>query len=317
MSQSLPEEHQQRLEWVVRTVELVPAAPPSESAAVREGLAGEVTLRLAMRQDGTLELRARPPYPLPEGLELQRDTTQGPQLHAHNPALARRLWANDEVRRRLEALCDAAPQARISEGALLVELPAELKEEPLRAVLRAALRATTALSASSEELSLAAERKRELVRRTAVPGQLEGGRRFIKLLPEERPQETPPLAELLEERLIFEVHRMFRHGASETEALVHIRQTLPGYFESRRLLQRASRTSSAMQARKLLTLLATVLYGSAVMSTLINSHLGLKLFGAVPRVLFIGSTVGVTYLVWWGTGKLLARRAAQKQITGR
>lgn len=179
-----PDKHLQRLALACHAVELVPSEPEPPQAHLRTGRAGEVPLSLSARKNGVLEVRAESPFPLPEGLEALRNPQGEVQLQSLNPAAARRLSARDDVRTRLKALFEAAPEARVSQDAVHLEIAAEATEEQLRRALRAGLRAALVLGQASQELAQEAEHNRSLSLSHLTLAQKAGGRRFIKLLPE-------------------------------------------------------------------------------------------------------------------------------------
>ncbi len=292
---AVPEQHMRRLDLAVRAVELVPAVPEAAHGPLRAGLAGEVPLCLCLRQDGALEVRAEAPLPLPEGLELHWDERKHPHLHARNPAAARRLWSRPEVRKRLETLFELAPQAWVSTGAVQVVLAPETSDERIQATLRAALRATTALTQASQELEREAEQNRASARRELPPEALEGGRRFIQLLPGGR-EEAPLLAR--DEALVSEAVHRFEQGEPERVVQAYLARTVTDQEHAWRLLLRARRAHDDRHRTKGLVhlLLSPVLMGACLfllvrLTSLQSSILTAACLG-IPFVLCLGIYLG-------------------------
>jgi hypothetical protein len=305
------EEHLRRLTLAARAAELATTSPQPDTSPIREGTAGEVPLRLFLCEDGTLEVRAMTPQPLPEGFEARRDATEGPRVQAVNPATARRLWAHPEVRRRLEALFEAAPRARIFENAVRLELAPEVKDEQIQGALRAALRAASTLAQASEELTRAADQNRELVRSTASPELLEGGRRFIKLLPEKR-----RLDKHQRTRVLLTAEQMFLRGELHLRVRDYLSKETSTPEEAEELFLAAIRNSEAgVLKRKLVTLLIVIpILGLSVW--------GLARYGFFTGrrdtrlFVFITSLVAVTYAVWKLVGRFFDRREARQAEDG-
>lgn len=305
---TLSEEHLRRLTLAARAAELVPTRSAPDTSPIREGTSGEIPLRLFLCEDGTLEVRAMTPQPLPEGLEARRHDTEGPWLQASNPATARRLWAHAEVRRRLEALFEVAPRARILENSVCLELAPEVKDEQLQGALRAALRAASALAQASQQLTQAAEQNRELVRSTASPELLEGGRRFIKLSPE-KPQLDPHQRA----RLLLAAEQMFLRGEFHLRVRSYLEKATFQREEAEALFHEAITNSAAgVMARKLVTLLI-------VLPILGLSAWGLARYGFFTGgkdarlAVFVATMAAGTYAVWRLVGRFFDQREARQR----
>jgi hypothetical protein len=245
-------------------------------------------------------------------LLIQRDPAHGAQVHAANPAIARRLWAQGEVRRRLEALFDTVPHARVSGGTVLLELAPELNEEQLKTALRAALRATQALSEASQELTRAAEHNREQVRSTAIPEELEGGRRFVKLLPGPNARKETTVER--EQRLLAEAKSLFLQGATDKEVLAHIQGEIPNPFISREILKYAARADPRHRVQGTITLFITLGWMAFAFSALNQLHLLQHLpTGKSYAWLVVVPTSLSVYVIHKGVGWYLDRRDAKKE----
>jgi len=305
---TIPEEHLRRLTVAARAAELVPTASEPETSLVRVGQAGEVPLRLSLGKDGTLEVQAKTPHPLPEGLEIWRDDQEGPRVQALNPATARRLWAHPEVRRRMEALFEVAPRARLSGDALLLELASEAKDEQLQGALRATLRAASALAQASEELTRAAEQNREQVRSTASPDLLEGGRRFVKLQPEkvrlDRHQRS---------RLILVAEQMFLRGELHVRVRDYLVKEASDREEAEELFHEAITNADAgVLKRKLVTILIVI--PCLGLSAWGLARLGFFTGRSDARlVAFAAAMAAGTYFVWRFVGRFFDRREAKNE----
>ncbi|WP_224366574.1 hypothetical protein [Hyalangium versicolor] len=296
----------QRLALAVRASELVPSAPAAETDRIRTGMAGDVPLRLSLREDGTLEVQAKPPHPLPEGMDIRRDDANALQIQALNPAMARRVSSRPDVQKRLQALFDVVPQARVTEGAVLLELPPEAKDDQLQAALRAAIRAASALSEASHALNLAAERNRAQVRSTAVPGELEGGRRFVKLLPSEDAKKPESQGEK-ETRVLLEARDMLIDGVSREEVLAHIRSVIPNPLYSRLAFNQALGATPRFRLQGQITALVSVGCMAFVFYVLYRLNFLGRMEGKLSVWIVALTAFFGSYGVWRGVGRFLNR----------
>jgi hypothetical protein len=305
---SISEEHLRRLTMAARAAELVPTTPGPETSPIRDGRAGEVPLRLFLSEDGTLEVQAQAPQPLPEGFEAWRDDTEGPQVQALNPATARRMWAQGEVRRRLEALFELAPRARVSGDAVRLELAPAVKDEQLQGVLRATLRAASALAQASAELILAAEQQRQLVRSTASPDLLEGGRRFVKIEPEKA-----RLDKHQRSRVVLGAEQMFLRGDTHISIRAYLAKEASDSEEAEELFHEALTNSAEDVAkRKGLTLLIVIpILG---LSSWVLGKMGFFTGRKDARLfVFVALMAAGAYAVWRLVGRYYDKREAKNE----
>jgi hypothetical protein len=218
--------------------ELVPYVPAPEDPNFCDGEADGVPVLLHLRKGGTLEVRAEPPAPLPEELEVSRGTKGQLQVRSLNPASGRRLlMLSPELCQSLEALFESWPQARVADGIVQLSIPPEASEDQLRRAVRAVLHTAWELASASEELAERAEQNRERARHVPAP---EGGKRFVKLLPEESTRPATPHPEGLK-GVLREAYGLLVRGGTEIEAYEYLTRAgadeLTAWYQLERVLR--------------------------------------------------------------------------------
>jgi hypothetical protein len=277
----------------VRVAELVPYVPAPEDPNFCDGEADGIPVLLRLRKGGTLEIRAEPPAPLPEELEISRGSGGQLQVRSLNPASGRRLLRlSPELHKALEDLFASWPQARVADGIVQLSIPPQANEAELRRAMRAVLHTAWELASASEELAQRAEQNRERARSLPTP---EGGKRFVKLLPSEEATRAAaiPHPEGLK-GVLREAYGLLLRGGTEVEAYEYLTRAgadeLTAWYQLERVLRQHDADYQKLGTRDILRG-----FGTLVLAFL----------------LFIGQeswfwTPGLTYLFvagagFWGT----------------